>query len=324
MSQQVINTHDKLNRTGDKIPLVGFGTARIKPEDAEEVVYNAIKTGYRLIDGALHYKNEAEVGKAVRRAINDGIVKREDLFIVGKLWNNFHGKEHVKRVFDITFENYGLDYIDLYLVHFPFATAYVDPSGPIGFLDADKKLKLENSPMKDCWHELEKLVDSGRVRNIGISNFNVQSIVDLLTYARIRPSVLEIEHHPYLQQRRLINWAKKQDLHIIAYASFGNSVFDNVPKYLEHLPKLLEHPVIKKVAEKHQRNPGQIALTWATQRGITVIPKSAQVERMKTNLDVLSYKLDDEDFEAINDLEANGRFNDFFENTYGFEFPLFE
>jgi D-xylose reductase len=132
-----------LNRTNDKMPLVGFGTARIKAEDTEEVIYKAIKTGYRLIDGALAYENEAEVGKAVRRAIADGIVKREDLFskyfqlvyqkkkklitahhfvVVGKLWNNFHSKDHVRRIFDMTLENYGLDYIDLYLIHCKYNT----------------------------------------------------------------------------------------------------------------------------------------------------------------------------------------------------------
>ncbi|KAI8374899.1 xylose reductase [Blakeslea trispora] len=324
MSSNVLKTHTKLNRTGDQMPLIGFGTARIKADETEEVVYNAIKVGYRMIDGALLYGNEAEVGKGVRRAIKDGIVKREELFIIGKLWNNFHSKDHVKEAFDVTLENYGLDYIDLYLVHFPIPAAYVNPRENLTFLDKNKELHLENSPMQDCWRELEKLVEAGLVRNIGISNFNVQLIIDLLAYAKIRPAALEIEHHPYLQQRRLIDWAQKQDIHIIAYASLGNAVYSKVPKHLTHITNLLKHPVVQKLAEKYNRDAGQIVLTWAVQRNITVIPKSVNVDRMKSNLDILSYKLEEEDMQAIYDLEANARFNQPVVETFGVELPIFE
>ncbi|KAL9544624.1 hypothetical protein PS6_008674 [Mucor atramentarius] len=313
-----------LQPTGDKLPLVGFGTARIPNEDTEQVIYNAIKAGNRLIDGALSYGNEAQVGQGVRRAIADGIVKRQELFIVGKLWNSFHEKQHVKPIVQMTLDNYGLDYIDLYLVHFPFATEYVDPKQPFTLTNAKNELKLIKAPLQETWRELEALVDAGLIRNIGISNFNVQSTLDLLSYARIPPSVLEIEHHPYLQQRRLVQWIRSQGIQVIAYASFGNAVFDAVPPGTEHLENLMKHPVIVDIAKKHQLNTGQVLLAWAVGHQVVVIPKTVNVERMKSNLDIDHIKLDDDDLQKIDSLEANARFNDFYVGNYGFEFPLFD
>lgn len=184
------------------------------------------------------------------------------LLVVSKLWNHFHHKDNVRKAFEVTLENFGLDYIDLYLVHFPFATQKIDPREKGFFFrhveDGKKKFILERSPLHEIWKELEKLVDEGLVRNIGISNFNTQTILHLLTYARIGPSVLEIELHPYLQQKRLVEWAKAQDIQVIAYASFGAAVFDELPPGTGHLQSLLSHPVITKVAEKHNLNAGQV------------------------------------------------------------------
>lgn len=177
--------------------------------------------------------------------------------------------------------------------------------------------------MQDTWRELEALVDAGLIRNIGISNFNVQSTLDLLSYARIPPSVLEIEHHPYLQQKRLIKWVRSQGIQVIAYASFGNAVFEAVPPGTEHLENLMKHPVIANIAEKHNLSTGQVLLAWAVSHQVVVIPKTVNVNRMKSNLDIDHVKLDDEDQQKIDDLEANARFNDFYVNNYGFEFPLF-
>ncbi|KAI8888413.1 4-dihydromethyltrisporate dehydrogenase [Backusella circina FSU 941] len=315
-----------LNRTGDKMPLAGFGTARIPAEETAQVVYNAIKTGYRLIDGALLYNNEDQVGEGVRRAIDEGIVKREELFIVGKLWNHYHAKEHVRPTFDRTYKSYGLDYIDLYLVHFPVATEYVpiEDGKDITFFNDDKKFILEPSPMYECWAEMEKLVDAGLVRNIGISNFNVQSTVDLLTYCKYKPATLEIEHHPYLQQKRLIDWVKTKDIHTIAYASFGPAVYNAVPKSIAHLPSLFTHPVIEKISKKHSKGPGEILLRWAVQRDIVVIPKSVNVERMKSNLDLFSFNLDDKEMEAIAAMDEKARFNDTCPEALDFGVPVFD
>lgn len=245
--------------------------------------------------------------------------------VISKLWNPFHHKDNVRSAFDVSFEHFGLDYIDLYLIHFPFATEFINPrSSKLGFLNKDNKFALERTPIHETWKELEKLVDAGLVRNIGLSNFNVQSILDLLTYARIAPSVLEIEYHPYLLQDRLITWAKAQGIEVIAYASFGNTAFDKVPPATAHLQNLLTHPTVTKIAEKHGRNGGQVLLAFATQQNIIVIPKSIQEARMKSNLDLFSYKLDEEDIDQLKALNANARFNDFFPNNYGFDLPIFE
>ncbi|KAI8883233.1 xylose reductase [Backusella circina FSU 941] len=321
----VTQTNITLNRTGDKMPLSGFGTARIAPSDTAEVVYNAIKTGYRLIDGALLYGNEAQVGEGVRRAIDEGIVKREELFIIGKLWNHYHAKEHVRYAFDLTLKNYGLDYIDLYLVHFPFASEFVPYENSLKaiFFNKNGEFSLARAPMHECWAEMEKLVDAGLVRNIGISNFNVQSVLDLLTYCKYKPATLEIEYHPYLQQKRLIDWVRKQDIQIIAYASFGPTVFTNTSDNMAHLPSLLDHPVVEKIAKKYNLSTGQIVLKWAVRNDVVVIPKSVNVRRMKSNNDLFSFTLDEKDVDALNGLEANMRFNDISVEVYGFELPIF-
>lgn len=218
-----------------------------------------------------------------------------------------------------------MEYIDLYLVHFPLATAAVDPrSNWAQFKDDKTEFKLERSPMHETWKEMEKLVDAGVVRNIGVSNFNTQSLLDLLTYARITPAILEIELHPYLQQRRLVKWVRDQNIQVIAYASFGNAVYNNVPEKTAYLENLLKHPVVTKIAEKHGRNAGQVLLRFSSQENIVVIPKSVNVPRMKTNLDHLCFDLDEQDYKELNELEANARFNDFFPNNYGIDLPLFD
>lgn len=207
----------------------------------------------------------------------------------------------------------------------PFATEYVDPKELFSPANLQKEVKLIKAPLHETWRELEDLVDAGLILNIGISNFNVQSTLDLLSYARIPPSVLEIEHHPYLQQRRLIEWVRSQGIQVIAYASFGNAVFESLPPGTEHFQNLLEHPVIVDIAEKHQLNTGQVLLAWAVNHQVAVIPKTANVSRMKSNLDTNHIKLDDEDQQKIDALEANARFNNFYVgNLYGFEFPIFD
>lgn len=215
-------------------------------------------------------------------------------------------------------------FADIYLIYtVPVATEYADPSNPIGFVNSKNELNIVKAPLQETWRELEDLVDSGLIRNIGISNFNVQSTIDLLSYARIVPSVLEIEHHPYFQQTRLVKWVQSQGIRIIAYASFGNAVFETVPPGTEHLENLMKNPVILSIAKKHQRDAGQILLAWAVQHEVIVIPKTVNVERMKNNLDVDNIELDEDDLQEIAKLEANARFNDLLENTHGIDFPIF-
>ncbi|CEG74894.1 Putative 4-dihydromethyl-trisporate dehydrogenase [Rhizopus microsporus] len=313
-----------LNRTGDKMPLRGFGCWKIPKDACEETVYNAIKVGYRHFDGACDYGNEVEVGRGIKRAIDEGLVKREDLFIVTKLWNTFHNKKHVRPLCERQLKDWGLDYFDLYHVHFPIPIAYVDPSEkypPEWFKKGKDTIELEASPMHECWAEMEKLVQDGLVRNIGVCNFNCQALIDLLAYAKIKPAVLQIELHPYLPQENLCKWVKAQGIHITAYSSFGPASYVTLGEHGKQAPSLLDHDIVNSVANKHKVSAGQVLLRWALDREFVVIPKSQNEQRMKDNFNILDIKLDNEDNKALDSLKSfNLRFND---PKVWFDLPLF-
>src|SRR6266480_5170826 len=172
-----------------------FGLWKVNNDKCADQVYNAIKIGYRLFDGACDYGNEKEAGERVRRAINDGLVKLEDLFIVSKLWASFHDKEVVEKITRKQLGDWGLNYFDLFLIHFPISLKYVDPSVryPPGWEDENGNFTLGKAPIQETWQEMEKLMDKGLARSIGVSNFNVQLLMDLQRYARIPPATLQIE-----------------------------------------------------------------------------------------------------------------------------------
>ncbi|CDS12710.1 hypothetical protein LRAMOSA04896 [Lichtheimia ramosa] len=317
--------HLTLNRTGDKMPLVGFGCWKVSPEDAENTIYNAIKAGVRLIDGAGDYGNEVEVGRGINKAIKEGVVKREELFVTTKLWNTYHHKDNVRPAFEKQLKDMELDYVDLYLIHFPVPLKHVavDAAYPPGWYQPTgaTEIEFERSPMQDCWREMEKIAESGKAKNIGISNFNVQLILDLLTYANIKPAVLQVELHPYLQQTRLVEWVQKQGIQVTAYSSFGPASFIQLTDDGKTAEPLLGHKVITDIASKHGKTPAQVLLRWSIERGVAVIPKSMNVERTRTNIDLFSFSLDKDDLSAIAKLELGLRFNDPF--SYGFGLPLF-
>ncbi|RUS27058.1 NADP-dependent oxidoreductase domain-containing protein, partial [Jimgerdemannia flammicorona] len=177
MSSQAVTPSLTLSRTGDKMPIVGFGCWKVSKDVTEHTVECAIREGYRLFDSACDYGNEVEVGRGIANAIKAGVVKREELFVTTKLWNTYHKKEHVRAAFDRQLKDLGLDYFDLYLVHFPVPLQYVPMETkypPEWFPPGESKTKLEKAPLHELWPEMEKLVHEGLVKNIGISNFNVQ------------------------------------------------------------------------------------------------------------------------------------------------------
>ncbi|KAL2218777.1 aldo/keto reductase family protein [Thermoascus aurantiacus ATCC 26904] len=313
----------KLN-SGYDMPIVGFGLWKVNNDTCADQVYNAIKAGYRLFDGACDYGNEVEAGQGVARAIKEGIVKREDLFIVSKLWNTFHEGDKVEPICRKQLADWGIDYFDLYLVHFPIALKYVDPSVryPPGWTSNGKDLEFSNASIQETWTAMESLVDKGLTRSIGISNFSIQLIMDLLRYARIRPATLQIEHHPYLTQPALIEYAQKEGIAVTAYSSFGPQSFLELQvKNAQETPVLFEHSTIKSIAEKHGKTPAQVLLRWATQRNIAVIPKSNNPDRLAQNLDVTGWDLEASEIEAISALDRNLRFND--PLGYGLYCPIF-
>lgn len=176
--------------------------------------------------------------------------------------------------------------------------------------------------MHETWAAMEALVEAGLARNIGVSNFNVQSLMDLLSYCKIPPALLQVELHPYLQQRTLVDWVQRQGIAVTAYSSFGPASFAaGGQKHAKSVESLFENPVIKEVAAKYNRPPAQVALRWSLERNVAVVPKSLSVERMKSNLDALNWKMDEEDVEAINRLDMGLRFND--PVLKGWDLPIF-
>ena len=272
-----------------------------------------LKEGASGLLSILDYGNEVESGQGVARAIKEGIVKREELFIVSKLWNSFHDKERVEPICKKQLQDWGIDYFDLYIVHFPISLKYVDPSVryPPGFTYDGKELVPGKATIQETWTAMESVAEKGLAKSIGISNFNGQLIMDLLRYAKIVPATLQIEHHPYLTQPGLVQLAQSNGIAVTAYSSFGPQSFLELDmKRAKDTPLLLEHPTIKKITEKHGKTPAQILLRWATQRNIAVIPKSNNQGRLAQNLDVESFNLDKAELDEISGLDKGLRFND--------------
>jgi D-xylose reductase len=303
--------------SGHEMPLVGFGLWKVPTESCADIVYNAIKVGYRLFDGAYDYQNEKEAGTGIRRAIEEGLVKREDVFVTTKLWNNYHRKEHAEAMAKAQNEAWGLGYIDLYLIHFPCALRFIDPGKrryPRWWMDDAGTIETDKVPIRETWEALEEAVDSGIAKSIGISNASAQLLYDMQTYARRPISALQIEHHPYLVQPELIQMAQENNISVTAYSSFGPQSFLELPPAFRQRAKdvtlLFEAPAVKAASRRLGKSPAQVLLRWATQRNIAVIPKSNNVSRLKQNLDVLDFELEEDEIKAISGLDKGLRFND--------------
>jgi D-xylose reductase len=294
------------------MPLVGFGLWKVNNDTCADQVYNAIKTGYRLFDGACDYGNEKEAGEGVARAIKDGLVKREELFIVSKLWNSFHEKERVKPITKKQLADWGLDYFDLFIIHFPIALEYVDPEVryPPGLYNKDNKLSVVKAPLHETYAVMEEMHEEGLIKSIGISNYSAGLLLDVQRYAKVLPQTLQIEHHPYLVQPDLIDLCKHLGIAITAYSSFGPQSFLELgSQKAKDTPLLFDHDTIKSIADKHSKSPAQVLLRWSTQRGIAVIPKSNNQSRLAQNLDVCNFDLSEDEIKQISSLDKGLRFN---------------
>ncbi|KAI1386634.1 Aldo/keto reductase [Hypoxylon trugodes] len=306
--------------SGYEMPIVGFGIWKVPQETCADQVYNAIKLGYRHIDGAWDYGNSAEAGQGVRRAIEEGIVKREDVFITSKLWNNYHARDRAHEMAKLENEAWGLGYLDLFLIHFPVSQEFIPYEQlryPAFWSDKEqtKVTPFKQVPIQETWKAIEELVQTkenpnGFVKSIGVSNFQAQLIYDVLSYAKIHPSVLQIEHHPYLTQPDLIALARENNITVTGYSTFGPQSFLEMDHAVAKTIKpLFETDAVKSVATKHGKSPGQVLLRWCTQRGIIVIPKSNSVERLKQNLESSTFDLSEDEIKQISALNVNLRFN---------------
>jgi D-xylose reductase len=240
-------------------------------------------------------------------------VKREELFLVSKLWNSFHDGERVEPICKKQLADWGIDYFDLYLIHFPVSLKYVDPSvryPPEWAYDGKDDVQPGNATIQETWTAMEALVPKGYAKSIGISNFQGALILDLLRYAKIRPATLQIEHHPYLVQKSLLKLAAAEGIVVTAYSSFGPQSFRELEwQNALDTPLLFEHPNVVEIAKKHNKTPAQVLLRWATQRGLAVIPKSNNQGRLLQNLEVTNFDLDQSEIDTISGFDRNLRFN---------------
>nr|WP_282165318.1 aldo/keto reductase [Cellulophaga baltica] len=287
-------------RNNDEMPILGLGTFRSEPNEVYNAVLSAIKIGYRHIDCAAAYGNEKEVGNAIAEAIKQGLVTRNDLWVTSKLWNASHGEENVIPALNQTLEDLQLDYLDLYLIHWPVAlkTGTEMPEKVSDFIP------LSEVPLTNTWKGMEAALEQGLAKHIGVSNFNENQLKEILATAVHQPEMNQVEMHPFLQQEALQSFCVQNDIRLTAYAPLGSLVDENSKL------RLLENDTIKNIAKARHMSPAQVALAYTIQRGIAVIPKSINEARLLQNLETLNHTLTEEDMALLKDLDKAHRFID--------------
>ncbi|WP_339824325.1 aldo/keto reductase [Paenibacillus sp. FSL R7-0163] len=257
---------------GVNMPWLGLGVFKVE-EGAEliQAIKSAIKHGYRSIDTAAIYENETGVGQAIQEALQENNLSREELFVTSKVWTADMGYEETIAAYETSLAKLGLEYLDLYLIHWPVKGKY-----------------------KESWRALETLYKEGRVKAIGVSNFQIHHLEDVLKDAEIKPMVNQVELHPYLNQQELLDFCKEQGIQLEAWSPLMQG-------------QLFDQPVLKQIAAKHDKSVAQVIVRWDLQRGIITIPKSTKEHRIIENVDVFDFNLSDEDMTLINSLNQDQR-----------------
>ncbi|AKG74823.1 aldo/keto reductase [Salinicoccus halodurans] len=252
---------------GVKMPVIGFGVYKIPEEQMKETIDAALDSGYRHFDTAAFYDNE----KALGDALKETNVSREELFITTKVWNDDLGYEETLRAFETSLEKLQMDYLDLYLIHWPIEGKYTD-----------------------AWRALEKLYEDGKVRAIGVSNFHSQHLEEVFRIATVKPMVDQLEYHPQLAQKEMKIFCDEHDIQMEAWAPLKRGVF-------------FDEPVIQELVKKYGKTPAQIVLRWDLQTGVSTIPKSVTPERIQQNIDIFDFELTAEDMNQLDTLDTNNR-----------------
>lgn len=274
--------------SGHKMPAVGLGTWRSGPDAARSVFTAIVQAGYRHVDTAAEYGVQEEVGRGLKDAMQGGIT-REELFITSKLWCFDLAPDRVRYALKRALRELQLDYLDLYLIHWPFCLKDGAHRPP----EEGEVLEFD---MEGVWREMENLVRDGLVKNIGISNYTVKKLDRLLSCAQIWPSVCQMEMHPGWRNDKMLEACKKHGIHATAYSPLGSSERD-----------LIHDPVVTRVANKVNKTPAQVLIKWAIQRGTSVIPKSSHDERIKENIQVFNWEIPEEDFQALSNIQEQKR-----------------
>lgn len=298
--------------SGDSMPMLGLGTWKADPGIVGEAILTAIDLGYRHFDCAAIYGNEAEIGEALATAMANGAVSRDELFITSKLWNNAHREQQVRPALEKTLADLRLDYLDLYLMHWPVAV-----KEGVGIAEsASQFLSLEEVPLSETWQGMECCVDQGLARNIGVSNFSAIKLAGLIDHGRIKPAVNQVEGHPLLRQQALKDYCDANGVASTAYSPLGSGDRPDRMKAADE-PAMQELPEVVAIAAAHNITPAQVLIAWAINRGTAAIPKSVNPERLAMNLACGEISLEAGDMQTLNSLDRHYRYV----NAKFFELP---
>jgi len=288
-------TRIPLNHGAGQMPALGFGTLIPNPAVTMTATKDALAAGFRHLDCAERYRNEREVGRALQAGLADGGIAREDIFVTTKLWNSNHRPERVEPAFEASLERLGLNYLDLYLIHTPFAFLPgddPDPRDQNGNVIYDQGVTL-----LDTWKALETLVDHGKCRAIGLSDVGLNELKSIYESARIKPAVVQVESHPYLPEMELLEFCKEKGIVLLAFAPLGHGM----------RPGLLEDPVISAIAARVGKTPAQVLLAWAVQRGTAVLTTPKSAARARESFDISA--LPQDALDEINRIQTRQRLN---------------
>jgi alcohol dehydrogenase (NADP+) len=295
MSHSIKQERISLRDNAGSIPVLGFGTLIADLEATRIATGDALKAGFRHFDCAERYRNEQEVGGALRTGLTGGDISRDELFVTTKVWNTNHRPERVRPAFNGSLERLGLGYLDLYLIHTPFAFKPgedQDPRDENGDVIYDK-----DTTLVDTWRAMEELVDSGRCRAIGLSDVDLAKLMPVYETARIKPAVIQVEAHPYLPETELLRFCKENDIVLLAFAPLGHGM----------TPGPIKDPVILSIADRTGKTPAQVLLAWAAQRGTALLTTPKSPGRAIEHFNVT--RLPDDAMDAINAIEIRQRFN---------------